>query len=603
MSGTGQMSEKPSFFTELKRRNVYKVAVAYAVVGWLIAQIATQIFPFLEIPNWIVRLVIVLIAIGFPIALVMAWAFETTPQGIKRTEVADAMPATAGNKKHAWIYVVAIGGAISVALFFLGRYTAADTATLRRSEAATNSAISNKSVAVLPFANLSRDPDNAYFAAGIQDEIITRLSKITDLNVISCTSTQRFKSSPDDIPAIAAQLGVANILEGSVQRTADAVRVNVQLIRGATDTHLWADTFDRKLTDIFAVESEISKTIAATLQAKLTGSEQNAIAARPTENTEAYQLYLKGRFFWNKRTGQNLNKAADYFNQAIAADPKYALAYVGLADAYVLMPLYGAGPPRDCYPKAKAAAKKALELDDASAEAHTSLAQVYCYYDLDYPQAIREFQRAIELNPNYATAHQWYGSSGLAALGQFDDAVAEVKRAIALDPLSLVINTDLGNTYYRARRYDDAVDRMRKTLEMDPGFYYAHWNLGSALAAKGALKPAIEEYEKARALNDDPSMLGLLANAYAKSGNKAEALKIRDQLESISKQRYVSGYSFALAYLGLGNKEEAVRWLEKAYDDRAGDALRFVKVEPLLDPLRGDPRFEALVAKIFPPNR
>ena len=583
-----------NFFAELKRRNVYKVAVAYAVVGWLIAQVATQIFPFLEIPNWVVRLVIVLIAIGFPIALVIAWAFEATPQGIKRTEVADAMPAKA--TKHTWIYVVVIGVAISITLFLLGRYTA--TTKQRGEPIATQ-----KSIAVLPFANLSRDPDNAYFAAGIQDEIITRLSKITDLNVISCTSTQRFKSSPDDIPAIAAQLGVANILEGSVQRTADAVRVNVQLIRGATDTHLWADTFDRKLTDIFAVESEISKTIAATLQAKLTGSEQNAIAARPTENTEAYQLYLKGRFFWNKRTGQNLNKAADYFNQAIAADRKYALAYVGLADAYVLMPLYGAGAPQDCYPKAKAAAKKALELDDASAEAHTSLAQVYCYYDLDYPQAIREFQRAIELNPNYATAHQWYGSSGLAALGQFDDAVAEVKRAIALDPLSLVINTDLGNTYYRARRYDEAVEQMRKTLEMDPAFYYAHWNLGSALAAKGALKPAIEEYEKARALNDDPSMLGLLANAYAKSGNKAEALKIRDQLESISKKRYVSGYSFALAYLGLGNKEEAFRWLEKAYDDRAGDALRFVKVEPLLDPLRGDPRFEALVAKIFPPNR
>jgi TolB-like protein/Tfp pilus assembly protein PilF len=592
------MSEKPSFFSELKRRNVYKVAVAYAVVGWLIAQVATQIFPFLEIPNWVVRLVIVLIAIGFPIALVIAWAFEATPEGIKRTEVADAMPLATGKRRHAWIYIVAICGAISVTLFFLGRYTAGN-----KTSATTPNDVSNKSIAVLPFANLSHDPDNAYFAAGIQDEIITRLAKIADLKVISCTSTQRFKSSPDDVPAIAGQLGVANILEGSVQRTSDQVRVNVQLIKGATDTHLWADTFDRKLTDIFGVESEIAKTIAETLQAKLSGSEQNAITARPTESTEAYQLYLKGRFFWNKRTGQNLNKAADYFNQAIAADRKYALAYVGLADAYVLMPLYGAGAPQDCYPKAKAAAKKALELDDASAEAHTSLAQVYCYYDLDYPQAIREFQRAIELNPNYATAHQWYGSSGLAALGQFDDAVAEVKRAIALDPLSLVINTDLGNTYYRARRYDEAVEQMRKTLEMDPAFYYAHWNLGSALAAKGALKPAIEEYEKARALNDDPSMLGLLANAYAKSGNKAEALKIRDQLESISKQRYVSGYSFALAYLGLGNKEEAFRWLEKAYDDRAGDALRFVKVEPLLDPLRGDPRFEALVAKIFPPNR
>ena len=587
---------KPNnFFSELKRRNVYKVAVAYAVVCWLVIQVSSTVLPTFHAPEWVVQTLVVLVALGFPISLVIAWAFELTPEGLKRTEDVD-LGAAQRPRHRAWIFVVIIAGVMSLGLFFLGRYTA----TTKQSGGPT---ATQKSIAVLPFANLSRDPDNAYFAAGIQDEIITRLSKITDLNVISCTSTQRFKSSPDDIPAIAVQLGVANILEGSVQRTADAVRVNVQLIRGATDTHLWADTFDRKLTDIFAVESEIAKTIAETLQAKLSGSEQNAIAARPTESTEAYQLYLKGRFFWNKRTGQNLNKAADYFNQAIAADPRYALAYVGLADAYVLMPLYGAGAPRDCYPKAKAAAKKALELDDASAEAHTSLAQVHCYYDLDYPQAIREFQRAIELNPNYATAHQWYGSSGLAALGQFDDAVAEVKSAIALDPLSLVINTDLGNTYYRARRYDQAVDQMRKTLEMDPAFYYAHWNLGSALAAKGALKPAIEEYEKARALNDDPSMLGLLANAYAKSGNKAEALKIRDQLELVSKQRYVSGYSFALADLGLGNKEEALHWLEKAYGDRAGDALRFIKVEPLLDPLRGDPRFEALVAKIFPPNR
>ena len=579
------------FFEELKRRNVYKVAVAYAVVGWLVMQIAATVVPALHLPESITTAVVVLTLLGFPIALVIAWAFEMTPEGMKRTENVlpnESLPQWSRRKFAAFVGVVAIIAAgLLVYQFAPPRGTSATS-------------VSAKSIAVLPFANLSHDPDNAYFATGIQDEIITRLAKIADLKVISCTSTQRFKSAPDDVPAIASQLGVANILEGSVQRTADKVRVNVQLIKGATDTHLWADTFDRKLTDIFAVESEIARTIAETLQAKLTGSEQHAIAARPTENTEAYQLYLKGRFFWNKRTGQNLNKAADYFHQAIATDPKYALAFVGLADAYVLMPLYGAGAPRDCYPKAKAAAKKALELDDTSAEAHTSLAQVSCYYDLDYSQAIREFQRAIELNPNYATAHQWYGSSGLAALTRFDEAIAELKRAIELDPLSLVINTDLGNTYYRARRYDEAIDQMRKTLEMDPGFYYAHWNLGSALAAKGALQPAIEEYQKARALNDDPSMLGLLAHAYAVSGNKTEATKIRDQLEVISKQRYVSAYSFALVYLGLGDKEEALRWLEKAYQDRAGDALRFIRVEPLLDPLRGDPRFEALVAKIFP---
>jgi len=583
-----------NFFAELKRRNVYKVAVAYAIVGWLSIQIATQVFPFLEIPNWVVRLVIVAVAIGFPIALVIAWAFELTPEGIKRTEVADA--AREHSRGKTWIYVIIVAAGFSIALFFLGRYTVGNNPRLRQSEAATGS-LAEKSVAVLPFANLSRDPDNAYFAAGIQDEIITRLSKIADLKVISCTSTQRFKSSPDDVPAIAGQLGVANILEGSVQRTGDQVRVNVQLIKGATDTHLWADTFDRHLTDIFAVESEIAKTIAETLRAKLSGSEQNAIVAKPTENTEAYQLYLRGRFFWNKRTGQNLNKAADYFNQAIAIDPKYALAYVGLADAYVLMPFYGAGAPRDCYPKAKAAVEKALELDNSLAEAHTSMAQVFCYH-LELHPALREFERAIELNPNYPTAHQWYGSSALTALGQFDRAIAEVKRAIELDPLSLVINTDLGNTLYRARRYDDAITQMRKTLEMDPGFYYTHWNLGSALAAKGALGPAIEEYQKARSLNDDPSMLGFLGRALAVSGNKTEAMKILEQLNTISKQRYVSAYSFALVYLGLGDKDEAVRYLEKGYEDRAGELLRYINVEPILDPLRGDPRFEALVQKI-----
>jgi TolB-like protein/Tfp pilus assembly protein PilF len=586
-----------SFFAELKRRNVYKVAAAYAVVGWLLVQVATQVFPFFDIPNWGIRLVVLLIVIGFPIALVIAWAFEATPEGIKRTETADA--ANQHSRNRVWIYVVIIGAALSLGLFLLGRYSASRSISTK-SERASATAVSDKSIAVLPFANLSRDPDNAYFAAGIQDEIITRLSKIGDLKVISCTSTQRFKSAPDDIPAIAAQLRVANVLEGSVQRTPDKVRVNVQLIKAATDDHLWADTFDRQLTDIFGVESEIAKTIAETLRAKLSGSEQNAIAARPTENTDAYQLYLRGRFFWNKRTGQNLNKAADYFNQAIAADPNYALAYVGLADSYVLMPLYGAGTPQDCYPKAKAAAEKALQLDDTLAEAHTSLAQIFCYYDLDFVRAAREYQRAIELNPNYPTAHQWYGSSALTALGRFDEAIAEVKRAIALDPLSLVINADLGNSYYRARRYDEAIKQLRKTVDLDPGFYYAHWNLGSALAANGDLAGAIEEYEKARSLNDDPSMLGLLGNAYAAAGKKSEAIKIRDELEAISKQRYVSDYSFAIVNLGLGYRDEALRRLQRSYQDRAGDSLRFIRVDPLLDPLRRDPRFEALSEKIIP---
>jgi tetratricopeptide (TPR) repeat protein len=385
-----------------------------------------------------------------------------------------------------------------------------------------------------------------------------------------------------------------------VQRTTDQLRVNVQLIEASTDAHLWGDTFDRKLTDIFKIESEIAKTVAETLQAKLTGSEQHAIAARPTENTEAHQLYLKGRFFWNKRTGNDLRKSIDYFNQAIAADPNYALAYAGVADAYVLLPGYTAGTPRDCYPKAKAAAKKALELDDTLAEAHTSLAMAIWLYDFDFSQATREFQRAIELNPNYAIAHQQYGNVTLSALGRFDDAIAEGKRAVELDPLSLVINTDLGSNYCFARRYDEAIAQLRKTLEMDPGFYIAHVVLGQALDAKGAREAAIVECQKARALNDDPSVLGALGRAYGLSGNKMEAEKILDQLKELSKQRYVAAYSFALVYLGLGNKEEALRWLEQSYQDRAGSDIGYIRVDPLLDPLRGEPRFEALAEKIVP---
>jgi TolB-like protein/tetratricopeptide (TPR) repeat protein len=582
-----------NFFSELKRRNVYKVAIAYIVAGWALSQGIAQVFPVFDIPNWAIRLIVLLIIIGLPIALILAWMFELTPQGIKRTEDVDLAVAAQQPKKRAWIFVVIIGALLSIGLFFLGRYSAGNTT-------ASPAGIPNKSIAVLPFDNLSRDPDNAYFCEGVQDEILTRLAKVADLKVISRTSTQHFKSAPDNLPEIAKQLGVAHVLEGSVQRANNQIRVNVQLINALTDAHLWAETFDRKLTDIFAVESEIAKTIADTLQTKLSGSEQRAIAARPTESTEAHQLYLKGRFFWNKRTGNDLKKSIDYFQQAIAADPNYALAYAGVADGYVLLPGYTAGTPRDCYPKAKAAAKKALELDDTLAEAHTTLAMAIWSYEFDFAQANREFQRAIEVNPNYATAHQQYGNVTLSALGRFDDAIAEGKRAVELDPLSLIINADLGSDYYFARRYDEAIAQQRKTLEMDPGFYYARFNLAEALAAKRTFDEAILEHQKARASNDDPFVLGLLGHAYASSGNRTEALKILEQLKELSRQRYVSAYSFVVVYLGLGDKEEALRWLEQSYQDRAGSDVGWIRVDSLLDPLRGDPRFEAVAEKIVP---
>jgi len=323
------------------------------------------------------------------------------------------------------------------------------------------------------------------------------------------------------------------------------------------------------------------------------------MSKKPTANPEAYELYLKGRFFWNKRTGVDLRKSIDYFDQAVAKDPSYALAYAGLADAYVLLSGFGAASPKDSLPEAKAAAEKGLDLDGTLGEAHASLAQALLAYDFNFARANREFRRAIELNPNYATAHHWYGESVLTPLGQFEDGVAELKRALQLDPLSVIINADVGTVLTSARRYDEAIEQLRKTLEMDPSFYYAHYHLGEALEMKGLNEDAVAEYEKATALNDDPVPQALLGHLYAKMGRKDEARRILQRLRDSPKERYVSPYLFAMIHLGLGEKDRAIDFLEKTYEDRDGYNIAFIKVDPFLDPLHGDPRFEALVQKVF----
>jgi len=583
-----------NFFAELKRRNVYKVAVAYAIVGWLLVQIATQVFPFLEIPNWIVRLVIVLVAAGFPIALVIAWAFELTPEGIKRTEDVDLAASARQPRKYIWIFVVIVGAALSVGLFFIGRYTGRTTASAAGTE------LPAKSIAVLPFESLSEEKGNAYFAEGIQDEILTRLAKVADLKVISRTSTQHFKSAPDNLPQIAKQLGVTNILEGSVQKANDQVRVNVQLINALTDAHLWAETYDRKLTDIFAVESDIAKTIADTLQAKLTGSEKIAIAKKPTENPEAHELYLKGRFFWNKRTAADLRKSIEYFNQAIAKDPGYAQAYAALAQSWKLLPAFNGGAPNDCFPQAEAAAKKALALDDTSSTAHAALASLKGLNGFDYPGAIAEYERTLQLNPNDATTRQWFANDALANVGQTEREIAELKRAVELDPLSLVINSNLGVAYIHAGRLDEAIAQLRKTVELDGTFYYARYNLAQALELKGLISEATAEYQKTMSMTEDPVPLGMLGRLYASHGQKDEALKLLQKLRQNREQGYTAAYALALIYVGLGDRNEALNWLEQGYREHDGFNIGPIRVDPLLAPLHGDPRFEALAERIVP---
>jgi TolB-like protein/Tfp pilus assembly protein PilF len=585
------MSER-NFFAELKRRNVYKVAVAYAIVGWLVIQISTQVFPFLEIPNWVVRLVIALVGFGFPVALIIAWAFELTPQGIKRTEDADLQGARP-SRSRTWIYVAVLGAAVSVGLFFIGRYTA------EKNGPAASAELSAKSIAILPFDNLSRDPDNAFFTEGVQDEILTRLAKVADLKVISRTSTQRFKSAPDNLPQIAKQLGVMHILEGSVQKSNDQVRVNVQLINAMTDAHLWAEIYDRKLTDIFTVESDIAKTIADTLQAKLTGAEKQMMTSPMTTDMAAYELYHKGRSLWEQRSGDNIPKAIAFYEQAIARDPNYALAYAGLANAYVLLPYYTGAPRMESAAKAKEAANKALSLNPKVAEAHAALGKLDSF-GFDLARAIGEYQRAIELKPNYATAHQWYGNDALVSYGRFDEAIAEGRRAIELDPLSPVINADLGITLYLSRRYDESIGQLKKTLTIDPTFFYAYYNLGIALQLKGDLPGAIANFEKAVQLSNDSFTHALLGTAKSLAGDKDAAQQTLKYLDDIHES---DDYSRVLLFLSLNKKEEALRCIEHAVAIRDGSSLVWFKVDPLLDPLRGDPRFEALVQKTLGENK
>jgi TolB-like protein/DNA-binding winged helix-turn-helix (wHTH) protein/predicted negative regulator of RcsB-dependent stress response len=482
--------------------------------------------------------------------------------------------------------VLALGGAI----FLFWR---SQSQTPANNQSRPTFAISEKSIAVLPFDNLTHDPENAYFADGIKDEILTRLSKIAALKVISRTSTQKFKSAPDNVREIARQLGVANILEGSVQKSGETVRVTVQLIHAPSDTHLWAETYDRKLTDMFQVESEVAQRIATALATTLSVSEKRALTAKPTANVEAYQAYLKGRYFWNKRTGEGFAKAAESFQRATAIDPNYAPAYAGLSDVYQFSAIFDVASRTQDYAKAREAAKRALELDETLAEPHASLGLIAMNYDWDWETAEREFRQASELNPNYATAHHWYAEF-LVAVGRFDESLAEIKRARELDPLSLIINTDMGKVLYYSRRYDEAIAQLQETLRMDPDFHDAHIWLGSVYAKTGHYPEAISEFNKVR---DNGWVLGWLGYVYGVSGRRDEAKKVVNQLSQIETERPIDPSVMVCVYAGLGEKDAAFAAFEKEYEMRSV-GMTSLKVNPWYDSLRSDPRFTDLLRRM-----
>jgi eukaryotic-like serine/threonine-protein kinase len=461
------------------------------------------------------------------------------------------------------------------------------------------------SLAVLPFVNVGADPDAEYLSDGVTESLINSLSQLSNLKVMSRNSVFRYKereqqAASPDAQAVGRELGVRGVLTGRIVQRGDMLSISVELVDVKDNTHIWGEQYDRKLNDLLAVQREVAKEITQKLRVKLTGEDQKRLTKDYTENTEAYQLYLKGRYYWNKRTEEGIKKSIVYFEEAIRKDPRYALAYAGLSDSYYTLPGIGLYRPKEAMPKAKAAVTKALEIDDTLAEAHASLGPIKLYYDWDWPGAESEFKRAIELNPSYATAHQWYAEY-LITLGRVDEAVREIRRAQELDPFSLTINTQVGWIFYYARQYDQAIEAYRKALELDPNFAYAHGRFTRAYIAKGMYEEAVNEYSKSAFITRlRPGAEAILREAYGKSGWKGFLKKQIELEKEAAKQVYISPYRIANHYALLGENDQAFDWLDKACEERAISLVQ-LKVDPQMDGLRRDPRYEELLRRIgFP---
>lgn len=459
-----------------------------------------------------------------------------------------------------------------------------------------------QSLAVLPLENLSHDAEQEYFADGMTDELITNLAQIHALRVISRNSVVQYKGKHKALPQIARELNVDAVVEGTVMHSGDRVRITAQLFDAPNDRHLWAQTYEGDLRDVLVLQDEVARVIAKEIKVHLLPEESSRLASARSVNREAYELYLKGRYFWNKRDAEALNKALDYFQRAAEKDRGYAPAQAGIADTYSLLGAagYDVLPTGEAKEKAREAAQKALRIDDTLAEAHASLAFVIYSYDWDWTGAEKEFQRAIALNQNYATAHQWY-SELLNDLGRNDEALTQAQTALALDPLSLNANHNLARVHYFARRMEQAIEITQKTLEMDPNFAIGHLRLGRAYAAKGMYGQAIEEFQEFGRLSGDvPLAIASIGNAHARSGDQSRAIRALRELRTLSKHKPVPSICFALIHIGLEGNDQAIAWLERAYQERS-DFLLVLRVDPLFDSLRPDPRFQALLRRIgFP---
>jgi TolB-like protein/Tfp pilus assembly protein PilF len=577
-----------NFFVELKRRNVYKVAVAYIIGGWALSQGIAQVFPVFDVPNWVIRLIVLLIMIGFPVAVILAWAFEITPEGIKRTEDVDLSDERAP-KKHVWIYVVVIGAALSIALFFLGRYTAGNSASAARTEAATD-----KSIAVLPFENLSDDKNTAYFSDGITEEILNALAQIPNLKVAARRSAFQFKGNDLDLRKIGQILGVAHILEGSLQKAGDQVRINVQLVDVQNGLQAWSEKYDRKLDNVFAVEDEIAKAIATKLRVQLTGGGGQPLVVDSTNNPQAHELYLRGLTLLAAR-GPGLRDASDLFQQAVKLDSGYAQAWGALSVTELLLPSYGLASFEDALSRGESAAQRALSLDPNTASAYIAVG-VANSIRFRWPEADQALRRALVLAPGNAEAVNQYAQF-LAAVGQLEPSLREIERAQQLDPLSPIIGVIHAGALAALRRDDAAEAQIKSVLAAHPEFQAAHnWAANQYIDRKMYPEAETQLRLLAKLSGQNEDAKALLARGMADPAQRVAAVNsLETSPENDNIRQDAIWYAFYL--VSLGERKRALDELE-IYADKHNSGFTAWLWNRGFDPLRNDPRFKAVLAKL-----
>jgi TolB-like protein len=591
-----EVMNEPNFFAELKRRNVYKVAVAYAVVAWLLMQVASQIFPFFEVPNWVVRLVVLLLVIGFPIALIIAWAFEVTSEGIKRTEAADA--AGLRSRGGAWIYVVLIGAALSVGLFFVGRYTAGH-ATARpaseelrpgkQSEVAT--AASDKSIAVLPLINESGDPKDEYFSDGLSEELIAALSQIKELKVIGRSSSFRFRGTKEEPKTIGEKLGVSTLLEGTVRKQGDRVRIVAELINAADGIQLWSRTFERELKDIFAVQAEIANAVATSLELTLRGAKDTVVTNASTASVEAHNAYLQGHFYFVRRNLDDYRKAVGFFDQAIRIDPDYALAYAERSEAWTFIGDLALGEKKDAWAAAKHDAEKAVEVGPNLAEAHAALGWVRFFSEWKFSEGLAELRRANELAPANPTANDLLARV-LVYVGQIQEAEKLARQAVELDPLTVVARGNLARILLAEGKLDEADAQARKAAELQPTGAGSHrWQVLVAIQ-RGDSETALREAQLEP--NEAYRRFELALAHYARGDRPAADAALS---EMIGRDRNLLAYQIAEVYAWRGETDKAFEWLQISFDNHDTGTLS-LPIDPLMRGLHDDPRYKNLLAKL-----